>query len=163
MDLTPSSPATGAQSREGIRSVEPLKPATSVFFGAHGLRVAWRLPIALGLWFIIVSISQTLLLLIPGMRAWLHAQSASGIATPGLMFFSEGTDLAGALGAMLVMTKIEGRSFSGYYLPWGEAFGRRFWQGLPFGFLMISLLMGVIALGHGYSFGQLGAGSAARL
>jgi len=155
MDLTPSPPATGERSHDQIEGVEVERPATSLFFGAHGLRVAWRLPIALSLWFIVVSVSQTLLLLIPGMREWLHAQSVSGIATPGLIFFQEVPDLAGALTAMLVMTKIEGRSFSDYYLPGGEAFGRRFWQGLPFGFLMISLLMAVIAMGHGFSFGRL--------
>ena len=152
MDLKPGPPASGGQSHENEGSVFE-KPRESVFFGPEGLRVAWRLPIALSLWFVVVTVLQTLLLLIPGTRAWLHAQNASGTASPGLVFFLEGPNLAATLAVMLAMTKIEGRSFADYYLPGKSAFGRDFWQGFPFGFLMLSLLMAVIAAGHGFSFG----------
>ena len=54
---------------------------------------------------------------------------------------------------VLVMTRIEKRSFADYGLPGREAFGKRFWQGVPYGFAMLTLLMGLIAALHGFSFG----------
>lgn len=44
------------------------------------------------------------------------------------------------------------RSFA---LPPGEAFGKCFWQGVPLGLAMLSLLMGLIAIFRGFSFGGL--------
>jgi uncharacterized protein len=163
MDLKPGPPASGGQSHENEGSVIK-NPPESVFFGPQGLRVAWRLPIALSLWFVVSGVLQTLLFLIPGTRAWLHAQTASGTASPRLILFLEGPNLAATLATMLMMTKIEGRSFSDYYLPGKDAFGRHFWQGFPFGFLMLSLLMASISVAHGFSFGTLalGAGEAVK-
>jgi len=153
MDVTPGSPATAVQSTV-IETARWDKPPNPLFTGTHGLRVVWRLPIALSIWFGVLAVSQTLLLLIPGLHDWIRAQSVSGMASPGLLFYQEGTNLAGVFAALLVMSKIEGRSFADYYLPVDQAFGRRFWQGLPFGFLMLSLLMAVIAALHGFSFGS---------
>ena len=53
--------------------------------------------------------------------------------------------------AAFFMTLIEKRSFADYYLPPREAFGKRFWQGVPYGFAMVSLLIAVIAAFHGFS------------
>lgn len=158
MDVTPGPHAIRGQSTREETAELDGQP-TSVFVGTHGLRVAWRLPIALSIWFAVLAMVQTLLLLIPGLHAWLRGQATSGMDSPGLLFYQEGPNLAGALTAMLVMTKIEGRSFADYYLPGDEAFGRRFWQGLPFGFLLLSLLMaGIVAL-HGFSFGDPALGA----
>jgi membrane protease YdiL (CAAX protease family) len=151
MDLTPRSTALGEPSEKGA---EFTKAMSALFQDPDGLRVAWRLPIALGAWIIAVIVLQTLLFLIPGLHDWLHAQAASGMASPGVLFLLEGPDVVAALATMTLMAKIEGRSFADYYLPGKEAFGKRFWQGLPFGFLMMSLLMAVIGLAHGFSFGR---------
>ena len=35
--------------------------------------------------------------------------------------------------------------------PWNQAFAKRFWQGLPYGFAMLSLLIGIIAALHCFS------------
>jgi hypothetical protein len=51
------------------------------------------------------------------------------------------------------MSKIEKRSFADYGLPFNQAFGKRFWQGVPFGFLALSLLLVLIAAMHGFSLG----------
>jgi hypothetical protein len=55
--------------------------------------------------------------------------------------------------AALVMALIENRAFSDYGWPVREAFGKRFWQGLPYGFAMVSLLVALIAALHGFSLG----------
>jgi uncharacterized protein len=130
------------------------RAASSLFWGPDGLRAAWRLPIALTAWFIVLSAAQVLVLLLPGLHDWLHAQVLSGLASPGTMFVIEVPYVLATLSAMAVMAKIEGRSFRDYYLPRSEAFGKRFWQGLPFGFAMLSVLMGVIAAGNGFSVGK---------
>ena len=63
-----------------------------------------------------------------------------------------------------VMTLIEKRSFADYGLPGKAAFGKRFWQGLPYGIAMLTLLMAFIAALHGFSLGGLAlhGGEAAR-
>ena len=151
MDLTPGVPATGELSDEGT---EFMKAVNSVFRDTHGLRVAWRLPIALTVWFALLTAIQILLWLIPGLHDWVHQQTASGLTSPNLMLLLEGPNVLATLGAMGLMSKIEGRSFADYYLPGKEAFGKRFWQGLLFGFLMLSALIAMIAAGHGFFFGR---------
>src|ERR1700689_2511503 len=120
---------------------EFMQAANPIIWGPDGLRVAWRLPIALCAWFVVLIAAQTLLSLIPGARALIHAEAASGQVSPGAFFLSEGPELFAALAAMGLMSKIEGRSFAEYYLPGREAFGKRFWQGLLYGLLIMSLLM----------------------
>jgi len=160
MDLTPGVPATGDLSDEGTQF---MKTVNSVFREPDGLRVAWRLPIALTIWFALLTAMQILLYLIPGLHDWVRQQAASGLTSPNLMFILEGPILVATLGAMALMSKIEGRSFADYYLPGKEAFGKRFWQGLLFGFLMLSVLIGIIAVGHGFSFGPSELSAAATL
>jgi membrane protease YdiL (CAAX protease family) len=126
--------------------------------------VAWRLPIALATWFVALVFMQMLLSFIPGATEHIHLLAASGLTTPATMFLLELPDLMATLATMALMAKIEGRSFADYYLPVKDAFGRRFWLGMPFGFLMLSLLMALIAAAHGFSFGTpvLGVGPAIK-
>jgi membrane protease YdiL (CAAX protease family) len=50
-----------------------------------------------------------------------------------------------------VMVRIEKRSFADYGLPGNEAFGKRFWLGVPYGLAMLTLLMALIGAFHGFS------------
>lgn len=53
--------------------------------------------------------------------------------------------------ATLIMARIEDASFRDYYIPGAhDFFGSQFWQGLLWGFLAVSLLVGLIAAFHGY-------------
>jgi membrane protease YdiL (CAAX protease family) len=59
------------------------------------------------------------------------------------------------IAAAWLMTLIEKRSFADYYLPPSQAFGKRFWQGIPYGFAMLSLLLVLIAAFRGFSLGNM--------
>lgn len=50
----------------------------------------------------------------------------------------------------LIMARIEHRTLHNYFIPTRDFFGRQFWQGLLWGFLAVSLLLGLIAAFHGY-------------
>ena len=54
-----------------------------------------------------------------------------------------------------VMALIEKRTYADYYLPMNEFLGKRFWQGVPYGFAMLSLALGMIAALHGFSLGSM--------
>ncbi len=57
-----------------------------------------------------------------------------------------------------IMTLIEKRSFADYGMPFNEALGKRFWQGVPLGFVMLSLLLVMIAALHGFSLDGVAVG-----
>jgi membrane protease YdiL (CAAX protease family) len=61
------------------------------------------------------------------------------------------------------MTFIEKRSFADYGMPLNQAFGKRFWQGVPVGFAMLSLLLAMIAALHGFSLDGVALGGASAL
>ena len=96
---------------------------------------------------------------IPAVRARAHAGADKNVMTPGTLLLGEGLTAVIALLTGLIMTTIEKRSFADYGLPWNAVFGKRFWQGLPYGFGMLTLLMGLIAGLHGFSLGGLALGS----
>jgi|HubBroStandDraft_3_1064219.scaffolds.fasta_scaffold10862_3 membrane protease YdiL (CAAX protease family) len=137
----------------------PAKPsaAHNIFIGPNGIRAGWRLLIFLALDFaFIYGIVR-----IPGVRALLPSQQ---ILTAKGLLFSEGLlNLLPLLLAAAVMTLIEKRSFADYGMPLQEAFGKRFWQGVPIGFIMLSLLLVLIAALHGFSVDGVGVGGAAAL
>jgi CAAX protease family protein len=54
-----------------------------------------------------------------------------------------------------VMARIERRSFVDYALPGREAFGARFWQGVAWGFVALTVLLLLIRADHGFSFGSM--------
>jgi len=130
-----------------------------IFLGPHGIRAGWRMLIAIFLFLAIVTVLQAGLRRIPPLRAWLHAQP-KGVMTPGALLFGEGTAALALLLAALIMTVIEKRSLADYGLPGREAFGKRFWQGMPYGFVMMSVTMGLIAALHGVSIEGLALGTA---
>jgi membrane protease YdiL (CAAX protease family) len=97
----------------------------------------------------------------PGLREFIAAYG-SGPMRPRGQLLGIGTPLVLALSA-LVMAKIEKRSFADYGLPLSEAFGRRFWQGVPLGFVMLCVLLGLIAAFHGFSLDGEGVTGAEAL
>lgn len=125
---------------------------TWVFLGPDGLRVGWRLVIAVATWFVLSGVLPVAIVWIPGVREILRQLTIRPVVlTPGLVLFLDGIPAAAALVTALIMARVENRSFAEYGLPGRAAFGKRFWQGVLFGLGMISLLMGLIAALHGYS------------
>jgi len=165
MDFEPMSQRTHS-SPSGPHEGPPSEhPMTRIFLGPSGLRVGWRLVIAVSVWFVLAGTMPVLFLWIPGIRAALRQLSPSGriVLTPTVVLFSEGTLAAAALLTALLMTRVENRSFAQYGLPGRAAFGKRFWQGAAFGFAMISVLMGLIAVFHGYSISGMDLRESAAL
>ena len=123
----------------------------NVWLGPNGIRAGWRVLIAVVLFLVFATVLALVLVRIPAVRALLPRRGGPIVFTPAMLFVLEGIPLAAALLAALVMTQIEKRSFADYGLPGHQAFGRRYWQGLLYGFLMVTLMMGLLVALHGFS------------
>jgi uncharacterized protein len=71
------------------------------------------------------------------------------------MMLGESIDLMSAFFAALVMSRLERRAFGEYGLPGRAAFGKLFCQGVLFGLVEISTVLGTVAALGGYRFGEL--------
>jgi len=123
-----------------------------LFLGPHGIRSPWRVVFAIALFEVFTFVLGTLLVSSPTIYRWLRSAPPGGILTPGLLLFGEGLRTAAALLTGLAMAKFENRTFSDYRVPWKEAFGSRFWQGVPLGLGMLALLMFSLRLFRAVSF-----------
>jgi hypothetical protein len=137
----------------------PTKPsaAHNIFVGPNGIRAGWRLAI-----FLVLDFAFAYAIVhIPGVRSHLPPQQ---IFTANGLLFGEGLlNLLPLLLAAGVMTLIEKRSFADYGMPLNETLGKRFWQGVPIGFIMLSLLLVLIGALHGFSLDGVAVGGAAAL
>jgi membrane protease YdiL (CAAX protease family) len=126
----------------------------NAFVGPNGIRAGWRLLLFVFFFIAIASGIGFGARHVPAIRAWHKAQDPAVMAAP-TQIFDEGIAVFSLLLAALLMTAIEKRNFSDYYLPPNQSLGRRFWQGVPYGFAMLSLLLAVIAAFHGFSLGNM--------
>jgi CAAX protease family protein len=152
---TEPTPADSLSHSQDSARVQPSL-LRNVFLGPQGLRVAWRLLIYLLLFFALRRASFWVFAHISAIRDWLSSQPTDVIAA-GPQAFSEFTVALLVLIPAFIMSKIEKRPFDEYGLPASEAFGKRFWLGVPFGFAMMSLLLVGIAAFHGCSVGGIGS------
>jgi CAAX protease family protein len=136
----------GSESR-AVTEVAPT-PLHAVFFNPRGLRAGWRLAIYLALVVMIV------LALNLALDKIFHLPKTSNPA-PWQFFLSETLSFLVVFLPALVMSKIERRPAGAYGLPLDSFLGRRFWQGCVFGLAEVAVLMALIAVFHGYSFGAL--------
>lgn len=116
------------------------------------MRAIWRLAAAVALFMVIETVLGMAVLGNHPVYRWLRSQPR-GVLSPLLLFLTESVGVGAALLTGLAMSKLEGRTFADYGIPWREALGKRFWQGVMFGFAMLGLLMASIAAGHGFSLG----------
>jgi uncharacterized protein len=119
------------------------------FLGKHGLRAGWRILI-----FVLLLIAITSVMAFP-LRHTLRALQPGDTITPTGTILAEGIQVFGLLVAAAIMTKIEGHSFSDYGFPLRQAFDKHFWQGVPLGFIMLTLLLILIASFRGFSHGEV--------
>ena len=129
-------------------------PVHNAFVGPHGIRAGWRLLLFVLFFIAIAQGIGFVLRHVPAIHAWHSAQDPKLMTSPTLIF-DEGVAVLSLLLAALLMTIIEKRNFADYYLPPSQAFGKRFWQGIPYGFAMLSLLLALIAALRGFSLGHL--------
>src|SRR5260370_39662848 len=130
--------------------------------GPDGLRAGWRLLIYLMVARALRKASGFVVGHIASIRDWLNSQPTTVIAA-GPMIFQECMAFLIVLIPALIMMKIEKRPFAEYGLPVEQAFGKKFWKGIPFGVAMMSLLLGLIAAFHGYSYEGFVAGGAVAI
>jgi membrane protease YdiL (CAAX protease family) len=139
----------------------PTAPVSSgpkwVFFGPKGLRAGWRILIFITL---VVALSAGLFRIKP-LERFIQSLGVRGTMTPLATIAGEVLTVVAVIVAAAIMTIIEKRSFADYGLPMNQAFGKRFWQGLPLGFAMLSLLLAVIWALRGFSLAGLAVSGAA--
>jgi CAAX protease family protein len=128
----------------------------TVFMGPNGIRAGWRVLIYLLMVYALSRASGFAIGHIAPIREWLNSQPNSVIAA-GPMILKECISFLVVLLPALIMTRIERQPFGAYGLPVEQAFGKRFWQGVPFGFAMMTLLIVLIAAFHGYSYEGISA------
>jgi CAAX protease family protein len=135
----------------------PIQPREGdVFIGPNGLRAGWRISIYIGLVAIFGAILRFAAQLIHNLRHPAgEAATNANLFTPAAAMISEILLAAIVLGAAGVMSRIEQRPPGVYGIPVREAFGKKFWQGMLWGLVAVSALVGAVGVAGGYSFGAL--------
>jgi len=127
----------------------PIDGVRAIFWNEHELRAGWRLLIYIAL-FLAIGGAESL----AALHLHLLTVTSTNITATGLLI-QEVILLSSALAAAAIMGMLESRGFSDYGLPGASFFGRRFWQGLVWGLVMISATILLIRLLGGFSFGEL--------
>ena len=118
-----------------------------VLFNDRGLRAGWRL-----LLYILLLIAFGAVITFVARK--IHPPT-HGLPSPAEALVQELVSFLIVFSSAVVMSKIERRSPGEYGLPIAEAFGKKFWLGMLFGLVEISVLMGLISAFGGYSFGSI--------
>ena len=100
--------------------------------------------------------------LLPGLAARLKA-NATGTREPVLASISEGLGVIVLFVAVFVMSRVEKRRFTGYGLATSAGSLRRCGFGIAIGLLGVTLQVGMIAAGGGYSIQGLALSGAAAI
>jgi membrane protease YdiL (CAAX protease family) len=152
VDNLPSSDPNVPEFANEISTVLPTPPGrNSVLFNDRGLRTGWRLLI----YILLTAISFTLI----GFVARKFVAPTRGVPPPSAVLVQELLGFAVVFGCALIMSRIERRAPGEYGLPIAEAFGRKFWLGILFGLVEISVLIGLISAFGGYAFGAIALSS----
>lgn len=131
----------------------PFDPKT-IFVGTGGIRAGWRLLIYICIVAVLTAGLFVILTRVPAIRNGL-AQGNQGRMTTSVLIFSEFPLALAVTLAAVLMSLIEKRPWGSYGMPLNQAFGLRFWEGMLWGVAAISVMIGLIAAFHGYSFGTI--------
>ncbi|MGB2888581.1 MAG: hypothetical protein WBC04_12875, partial [Candidatus Acidiferrales bacterium] len=154
MDSSPTDSLLPATETTPAPTGQPPSMIHTIFLGPNGIRAGWRLLLFLAVFVAGSSGASYGLKRIPAFVSWVKSQP-KGTITPTFQIATEGLLVLVLFFSAWIMAKIEKRSFADYGLPSGVAFGKRFWQGIPFGFVSLSALLGLIAALHGFSLAGL--------
>jgi uncharacterized protein len=133
----------------------------NIFLGPNGIRAGWRLAIYIAFFVALAAGRVFTVFHIPQFHEWLT--KLKGVMAAGPWAIDQGANFLLVLIPALIMSKIEKRPFDAYGLPVGQAFRKRFWLGLPYGFAMVTLQLAFIAAFHGFSITGIGASGAVAL
>jgi CAAX protease family protein len=126
----------------------------AVFVGQNGIRAGWRWLIFL----LICFVCARFLILAAAAAGILHinkGQSSQPVFNVSSVAMQEGALVIGLFVAAFIMSRIERREMGEYGLPRAEAFGRKFWQGVVWGLMAMTLTLLLIAALHGFTFGSV--------
>lgn len=129
----------------------PAPPGDSglrvVFLGPQGLRAGWRLLVFFAL---LVAARFAVVFPLSKIIGSLGTDfSARKVIIGEMVAFSI------VLIATAIMGRFEHRSLANYGLPFRCALGKQFWAGALWGFVMLSVIVGMMAASGAYSFGGL--------
>src|SRR5579864_3255009 len=126
----------------------------SLFVSSRGIRAGWRFLI-----FVAITLASAgILLIVTVASGTLHlkgGQPAASSFTASSVVLQEAILVISMFFAAFIMSKVEKRAMDTYGLPWKQAFGGRFWQGVLWGFAAISVTMLLIAALHGFTLGSV--------
>ena len=128
----------------------PSKPAFyKLFVGPDGIRAGWRLLIYLALVYLLGLV----------LNKSLHASgyklpSQQDQFSPTFVTISRLLNFLVLLIPAFIMAKIERRPVGVYGLPARGAFGRRFWEGIGWGFGAVSILLVMLRICGAFYFGS---------
>lgn len=124
-----------------------------IFVSDAGIRAGWRLLI----WVAIV-VGIDVFIEFFGAFAVPRLRVDHAFLDPRWLLLGDTSILVAALSATLIMKRIERRPLSDYYISTRDFFGRQFWLGLLWGFLAVSLLIGLISAFRGYRIAGVAMG-----
>jgi CAAX protease family protein len=131
-------------------------PFRTVFLNENGLRAGWRLMLYLAIALVFKFCAD--------LAGSLFLDFSLGATSLADLWFEEVSGFAVVFGAALLMAKLERRPAAVFGLPLHGAFGSKFWLGMILGLSEICVVVGLIAVFGGYSFGPgILRGSAAVL
>ncbi|MGA2278699.1 MAG: type II CAAX endopeptidase family protein [Verrucomicrobiota bacterium] len=126
-----------------------LKPALKhIFVSSEGLRSGWSLAIFLAIYSALTLGAQFAFAHVPALQNWAAAHQD---VTPLSQMAFTGLQLLILLVAVIVVGRVESKSFRNYGWARTGRVGQQFLLGLVFGFAMSSVLTGFIAICGGYS------------
>jgi uncharacterized protein len=150
-DVSPNASLTQQQPS----SQAPTPPKNSfpknIFLGVQGLRPGWRVLLFYATVVGLVFALGNLLRVISGRPR----PVTPAVITPRIALINEGLVLFGVLAASAIFARIERRSLAEYGLPGRRAFGAKFWEGLLWGFALMSAVLVVLRLTGNFYFGSL--------
>jgi membrane protease YdiL (CAAX protease family) len=118
-----------------------------MFVGPHGLRAGWRLLI-----YVVLAFGGSAAITVLAQKLF-HPQR--GQVDAWSLLWQELFGFMVVFGVAMIMSRLERRPLGAYGLPGREAFGAKFWLGFLFGLLEISVLIWLIRVFGGYSFGPI--------
>jgi membrane protease YdiL (CAAX protease family) len=140
----------------------PRSAGANIFVGPNGIRAGWRLLMFLAIFAALAATFHFTLHHIPAVGTWQESLPKDSFV-PSALLVGESLQVLILIISALIMSKIERKTFTDYGLPFCQAFAKRFWQGVPFGLAMLSLLMALIAALHGFSISGIALSATAAV
>jgi CAAX protease family protein len=136
-------PGAGSSQEPKFAAGSEPSYAHILFFGPDGLRPGWGFAFYVVAFLAIQKFAVQL--------AWAHD---FGYGDLWSRMLEEIGDLMAAVIPAVVLIRVEGRPWSAYGLPLTQAFGRRFWMGVLWGFVAISVVIVALYGAQAFSFGH---------